>query len=81
MVIFTRPGSDPVYVASSNIGVPREDLLHVRYERGDGLLARLEVGQVVEDGDMPPSSAAVVPLRRRSELIGFISLGPNPYFG
>lgn len=79
VVIFTRPGSDAVYVASAHIGVPREDLLRVRYERGDSLLARLEIGEVVEDGPMPPSATAVVPLRRRAELIGFISLGPSPY--
>lgn len=79
VVVFTKPGSDPVYVASSNMGVPREDLLHVRYERGDALTARLETGELVRDGALPPRAVAVAPLRRRSELIGFISLGPSPY--
>lgn len=79
VVIFTKPGSEPVYVATSNIGVQREDLLHIRYERGDELLARLEAGEFVRDGGLPPRAAAVAPLRHRSELIGFISLGPSPY--
>jgi phosphoserine phosphatase RsbU/P len=79
VVVFTRPGSDPIYVAASNIGVPREDLLHVRYERGDALTTRLEAGEVVRDGDLPPRAVAVAPLRRRAELIGFLSLGQSPY--
>ncbi len=79
VVIFTKPGSDPVYVASSNIGVPREDLLHVRYEHGDALITLLESGVLVQEGLLPPRAIAVVPLRRRSELIGFLSLGQSPY--
>ncbi len=79
VVIFTKPGSEPVYVAASNIGVPREELLHVRYERGDELLVRLETGEFVESGVLlPPRGVTVVPLRRREELIGFVSLGQNP---
>src|SRR4051812_38548424 len=54
VVIFTRPGSDPVYVASSNIGVPRDDLLHTRYERPHELLTRLDTGDVVQEGELPP---------------------------
>jgi phosphoserine phosphatase RsbU/P len=79
VVIFTKPGSEPVYVASSNIGVPREDLLHVRYEHGDELTTRLEAGKLIRDGDLPPRAVAVMPLCRRSELIGFLSLGQSPY--
>jgi sigma-B regulation protein RsbU (phosphoserine phosphatase) len=79
VVVFTRPGSEAVYIASSNIGVPREELLHVRYERGDELLTRLETGEFVERGVLlPPRGVIVVPLRRREELIGFVSLGQNP---
>lgn len=78
VVIFTKPGSEPVWVASSNIGVPREDLLHVRYERGDDLIARLEAGHILESGALPPRAVAVVPLRRHGELIGFFSLGLSP---
>ena len=79
VVVFTKPGNDPVYVASSNIGVPREDLLHVRYEHGGALATRLEAGETVRNGDLPPRAVAAVPLRRRSELIGFLSLGQSPY--
>lgn len=79
VVIFTKPGSDPLYVASSNIGVPREDLLHVRYEHGEALITRLEVGELVQGSELPPRAVAAVPLRRRSELIGFLSLGQSPY--
>jgi hypothetical protein len=78
VVIFTKPGSEPVWVASSNIGVPREDLLQVRYERGDALISRLEAGEILETGALPPRAVAVVPLRRHGELIGFVSLGLSP---
>jgi sigma-B regulation protein RsbU (phosphoserine phosphatase) len=78
VVIFTKPGSEPLYVASANIGVPREELLHVRFERGDEFIARLESGQTVESGDLPPKAVLVVPIRRHDELVGFISLGRTP---
>jgi sigma-B regulation protein RsbU (phosphoserine phosphatase) len=78
VVIFTKPGSEPLWIASANVGVPREDLLHVRYERGDNLIARLDAGEFVEDGDLPPRAVMVVPVRRREELIGMISLGRTP---
>ncbi len=79
VVIFTRPGSEPLYVAASNVGVPREELLHVRYEHGDELITRLEAGELVRSGNLPPRGIAVIALRRRSELIGFVSLGQSPY--
>jgi phosphoserine phosphatase RsbU/P len=78
VVIFTKPGSEPVWVASSNIGVPREDLLHVRYERGDELIGRLEAGAILDSGPLPPRGVTAVPVRRHKELIGFISLGLSP---
>jgi phosphoserine phosphatase RsbU/P len=78
VVIFTKPGSEPVWVAASNIGVPREDLLHVRYERGDELIGRLEAGAILDSGPLPPRGVTVVPVRRHKELIGFISLGLSP---
>lgn len=78
VVIFTKPGSEPLWIASANVGVPREDLLHVRYERGDRLITRLESGEFVEDGDLPPRAVMAVPVRRREELIALISLGRTP---
>lgn len=77
-VVFTKPGSEPLWVAATNVGVPREDLLHVRYERGDDLISRLEAGEFVESGGLPPRAVAAIPIRRRGELIGFISLGRTP---
>ena len=79
VVVFTKPGSEATYVASANIGVPREDLMHVRYEQGDAFLKVLEQAGVVRDGALPPNSSAVVPLRRHRELVGFMSLGRSPY--
>jgi sigma-B regulation protein RsbU (phosphoserine phosphatase) len=42
-------------------------------------VGRLEHGELVRDGDLPPGSTAVVPLRRHQELVGFLSLGRSPY--
>lgn len=79
VVIFTKPGSEAIYVASANIGVPREDLLHVRYEHGDALLELLDRHGWIRDGGLPPRSSAAVALKRHQELVGFMSLGQTPY--
>lgn len=78
VVVFTKPGSEPLWIASANVGVPREDLLHVRYERGHDLITRLEAGEFVEDGELPPRAVMAVPVRRRNDLIALISLGRTP---
>ncbi len=79
VVIFTRPGSEPIYVAAANIGVPREELLHIRYEHGDALLDLLALGEMIREGPLPPRARAVVPLKGHSDLTGFLSLGASPY--
>ena len=87
VVIFTKPASDPTYIAAATIGVPREELAGVRFTPADSVLSMAEMGPVDEDrltaaelGRLECARAVfLVPVRRRHELIGFLALGQTPH--
>jgi sigma-B regulation protein RsbU (phosphoserine phosphatase) len=87
VVIFTKPGGEPTYVATATIGVPQEELAGIRFTPADAVLSLAEMGPVSPDR-IPASewrrleaarAAFIVPVRRRRELIGFLVLGQTPH--
>jgi sigma-B regulation protein RsbU (phosphoserine phosphatase) len=86
VVIFTKPASDPTYIATATIGVPREELAGVRFTSADSVLSLTEMGSVDEDQFGTTElvrlerarAVFLVPIRRRHEFVGFLALGQTP---
>lgn len=84
VVIFSRGIYDRAFVASAKVGLPDEILGQLKFEVGSRLLSMMDSPFEVHTQDLPEAeklaltkagSAFIVPVKLKSELIAFISLG------
>jgi serine phosphatase RsbU (regulator of sigma subunit) len=84
VVIFSRGTYDRAYVAIAKVGLPDEILGQLKFEVDSSLLATMDSPFEVRTQDLPEvekltlrkaGSAFIVPVKLKSELVSFISLG------